>query len=136
MERLCWNEYFKNIALAVSSRSPDPSRKVGAVLVNLDNRLISTGYNGLVAGSDDKIDWTNRKLVQSLVIHAETNCIIYSGIKFKDPLKMYITTSPCRECLKLIASINVIEIFYINEYPDIEIVKEICSFYNIKLIKL
>jgi dCMP deaminase len=136
--RITWDHYFMQMAEVVKLRSPDPRRKVGSVLVNkIDNHLISTGYNGLVSGSNDKIDWNNRELVYSLILHAEVNCILHArNLSKNETLKMYITTSPCKECIKILASMNIKEIYYKDEYRDIQLVEEICNFYNINLVKL
>ena len=40
-----WDTYFHSICIAVSSKSPCLSRKIGAVLVK-DHSIVSTGYNG------------------------------------------------------------------------------------------
>lgn len=40
-----WDSYFHQICLAVASKSPCLSRKIGAVLVR-DHSIVSTGYNG------------------------------------------------------------------------------------------
>jgi len=40
-----WDTYFYNICLAVSSKSPCLSRKIGAILVR-DRSVVATGYNG------------------------------------------------------------------------------------------
>jgi len=40
-----WDSYFHNICVAVASKSPCLSRKIGAILVK-DHSIISTGYNG------------------------------------------------------------------------------------------
>lgn len=134
MGRISWDEYFLKICNVVKLRSPDPTRQVGAVLVGIeDNFLISTGYNGLVSGSNDQIDWSDRTLVHDRIIHAEVNCILHSRNKDKKALKMYITTSPCKECIKLLASNGVSEIYYEDAYRDIILVQDICSFYEIKL---
>lgn len=137
-ERINWNEYFMKMAHIVALRSPDPKRKVGSVLVNQnDNHLISTGYNGLVTGSNDNIDWTNRELVSHIIIHSEMNCILHArNLSKNENLKMYITTSPCKECIKILASMNIKEIYYMDEYRDVQLVKDICNFYGINLIKI
>lgn len=137
MERISWDHYFMQMASVVALRSPDPRRKVGSVLVNkIDNHLISTGYNGLVSGSNDNIDWDNRSHVHNVIIHAEMNCILHArNLSKNETLKMYITTSPCKECIKILASMNIKEIYYKDEYRDIQLVQEICNFYKITLIK-
>jgi deoxycytidylate deaminase len=48
-----WDEYFLNIAKAVSIKSNDPKCPVGAVIVSEDNVVLSTGFNGLARGVHD-----------------------------------------------------------------------------------
>ena len=40
-----WDNYFHSICVAVSSKSPCLSRKIGAILVR-DHSIVSTGFNG------------------------------------------------------------------------------------------
>lgn len=132
-----WNSYFMNICQAVKLRSKDPKKQVGAVLVK-NNRILSTGYNGLKSGVNDNIDWKDRELVHNLVLHAEMNCLLYNTEKNydnEDNMVLYCTLSPCINCVKLIASSHINKIIYTDEYKDIETVKQICNFYNIQLIK-
>lgn len=133
-ERISWHQYFMNIADVVKTRSLDPKTQVGAVLVSLkDNRIISTGYNSVCAGMDDlSIDWTDRDYVHKIVIHAETNAILYAQSKFEDAI-LYSTLSPCKDCIKLLSATKIRKIIYKNEYKDIEQVKELCKFFKIEL---
>jgi len=45
-----WDEYFLNVAKAVSARGDCTRRQVGAVIVDFDKRIVSTGYNGSYPG--------------------------------------------------------------------------------------
>src|SRR5205814_5773759 len=49
-EKPTFDEYYIRIAQAVSFRSSCIKRKVGALIV-LDNRIVSTGYNGTPRGT-------------------------------------------------------------------------------------
>lgn len=129
-----WNEYFMNIAKMVALKSKDIKRQVGAILVSQnDNRILSTGYNGLPSNIDDNIDWHNRNLVHSIIIHAEMNCILYASSKFENSI-LYSTLSPCKDCIKIIAAAKIKKIIYLDEYKDINISKELCKIFNIELI--
>jgi dCMP deaminase len=130
-----WNQYFMNLAKNISLRSKD-KKKVGAVLVSEhNNRILSTGYNGLPANVNDNIDWTNRELVHLLIIHAEMNCILYSNHHFESAI-LYSTLSPCINCIKIISAVNIKKIYFNEYYKDYEKTLEICRIFNIELIKL
>ena len=135
MDRISWDNYFMLIAQQIKLRSPDTHRKVGCVMVSMnDHRIISTGFNGLCQGADDNIDWDDRSLVYSLVIHAETNCILYAQSKFIESI-MYITTSPCKSCIKLIAAAKIKIVYYQEPYKDILEVEKLCEYFKIQLLK-
>lgn len=124
-----------NIAKMISLKSKDTKKQVGCVLVSLNNnRIISTGYNGLPAGINDNIDWSNRKLVHSMIIHAEMNCIIYANNKYENSI-LYSTLSPCKDCIKIIAAAKIKKVVYLHDYKDLEISKQLCDRFSIELIK-
>ena len=130
-----WNEYFINIAKIISLKSKDKKRQVGAILVSEnDNRILSTGYNGLPANTNDNIDWSNRELVHSMIIHAEMNCILYANNKYENSI-LYSTLSPCKDCIKIIAAAKIKKIIYLEEYKDLSISQDLCKKFNIELIK-
>ena len=135
-ERVSWNEYFMNIAQVVKTRSLDTKTQVGAVLVSIkDNRIISTGYNSVCSGMDDSlIDWSDREYVHQIVIHAETNAILYAQSKFEDAI-LYSTLSPCKDCIKLLSATKIRKIIYNDEYKDIDKVRELCNYFKIDLMK-
>jgi dCMP deaminase len=105
-------------------------------LVSLkDNRIISTGYNSVKSGLNDAvIDWTDRDRIKDIVIHAETNAILYSQSKFEDSV-LYITASPCTDCLKLLSATGIKKIVYDIEYKDIVKTTELSKYFNIELVK-
>ena len=84
---ISWDEYFMGVALLASMRSKDPSTTVGACIVNSDNKIISTGYNGSPRGTKNCIDLNECRREKLNIprgqcyemcrsIHAEQNCII------------------------------------------------------------
>lgn len=55
---LSWENFFMATALLMSKRSKDPVSQVGACIVDSDNLIVSTGYNGMPTGcNDDDFPW-------------------------------------------------------------------------------
>lgn len=91
------------MAKLVSTWSKDPSTKVGAVIVDSDNTVISVGFNGLPRRiQDTEQRLTNRDVKLKIIIHAEINAIITA----KRPLNgTTIYTYPfmsCSQCAGMI----------------------------------
>lgn len=133
--RPSWKELFFGIAKLVSQRSKDPHTKVGAVLVK-DNRVIGIGYNGEPKGFRLRFDWSSKEKYD-YVIHAELNAIanansIGANVRGAD---IYLTLSPCHDCMKLLIQHEIHAIYYINDYTDIELTKKIAENANIILKK-
>jgi len=91
------------MAKLVSTWSKDPSTKVGAVIVDSDNTVISVGFNGLprrIQDTDQRLN--NRDIKLKMIIHAEINAIITA----KRPLNgTTIYTYPfmsCSQCAGMI----------------------------------
>ena len=135
MSKPSWDEYFMRIAETVSIRSPDPKYKVGAVIVSLDKHILATGYNGFVAGYDESvIDWSNREVLRPYIIHAEVNAILHAYTKLKDAV-LYVTLSPCSECIKLVATAGIKQIVFKEAYKDYFKVETFCKDHGILLLQ-
>ncbi len=75
-DELSWDELFILQATLIAQKSKDPSTKVGCVIVNDDNVILSTGFNGFPRGIEE--DWKDRwKRPEKYhwVEHAERNAI-------------------------------------------------------------
>ena len=91
-------------------------RKVGALIVK-DKMIISDGYNGTPAGFENVCEDENG-LTKPYVLHAEANAITkidYSSNSSKGAT-MYVTTSPCIECAKLIIQAGIKRVIYSEKY--------------------
>ena len=109
--KLDWNNYFLGIAQAVALKSKDQSTKVGCVLVDSENRVVSQGFNGFVAGCDEsEMSW-ERPLKYALVIHAEANALLYARTNLKGA-RAYVTIAPCENCLKHLLQAGIRNIYY------------------------
>ena len=136
-EYLTWEEHFMGIALVTAARSKDPSTQVGACIADSNNRILSTGYNGLTQGmNDDTFYWNSigeqtgelMKIKNPFVVHAERNAILnYRGSRQDlENSTLYVTWYPCSECTKEIIQAGIKRVVYLGMYSkpeDVEISK-------------
>ncbi len=117
---ISWDEYFMGVALLAADRSKDPSTQVGACIVDGQNRILSTGYNGFPQGcSDDDFPWNRDEALgetkYQFVVHAELNAILNASGKSLAGSKLYVALFPCNECAKAIIQAGVKEVIYLSD---------------------
>lgn len=122
-ERPGWDAYFISIAHAVSARGSCARRKAGAVLVDEDNYVLSTGYNGKAAGLMNCLEspctgarsGSGENLEACEAIHAEVNALL----RCPDTRKVhtaYVTCSPCKSCVDILLGTGCKRIVFLEEY--------------------
>ena len=135
MNRLLWDEYFKQIVLVTKNRSPCERLQVGCLLVR-DNRIISQGYNGFLPGAPhESIVRDNHEMA---TVHAEQNAIAdcaKRGVSCNESIA-YITHYPCIHCCRLLLASGIKEIKYIDDYKNDELVEKFTSQLEIPIYKL
>lgn len=91
-------------------------RKVGALLVK-DRMIISDGYNGTPSGFENVCEDENGK-TKPYVLHAEANAItkVAQSNNSSKGATLYVTTSPCLECAKLIIQSGIKRIVFSEKY--------------------
>ena len=102
MSRPSWDQYFMGLAHYVSVRSHDTETKVGCLITNDSNHIVSMGYNGFCSGTEDENLPTTRPEKYPFMIHAEQNAISNLIVRSSEPLTAYITHLPCYICAKLL----------------------------------
>lgn len=91
-------------------------RQVGALLVK-NKTIISDGYNGTPTGFENVCeDETGH--TYPYVLHAEANAItkIARSGNNSEGATLYVTTSPCIECAKLIIQAGITRVVYSENY--------------------
>lgn len=117
---ISWDEYFMGIALLSAKRSKDPNTQVGACIVNNQNKIVGTGYNGLPIGcNDDEFPWSKQgdflDTKYPYVCHAELNAILNNiGMNLKG-CTIYTALFPCNECTKAIIQSGITEVVYLSD---------------------
>ena len=125
-------EYFMGIAMAVRERADCRGQKVGAVIV-VDDRIISTGYNGTPSGmtncseggcvrcaNRDKRYEPGTAYDLCICVHAEQNALLAAarfGISVQGGT-VYTTTQPCFGCLKEMLQARVKSVYYIHPWAS------------------
>lgn len=138
--RKSWNEYFIELAENVATRGTCDRAYVGCVLVNDENRIVSTGYNGSISGNAhcDEVGHTMRDGHCIATIHAEMNALLYcakDGISVKG-CKAYVTHFPCLNCTKALIQAGISKIYYRHAYRIDDYALELLKKNNIDHIQL
>lgn len=119
---ISWDEYFMGVAILASKRSKDPNTQVGACIVDSNNIILSTGYNGFPYGcSDDEFPWDREgeDTKYNYVVHAELNAILNARGKSLSGAKLYVDLFPCNECAKAIIQSGISQVVYLyDKYAD------------------
>lgn len=91
-------------------------RKVGALLVK-DKMIISDGYNGTPAGFDNVCE-SEDNVTYPYVLHAEANAItkVARSNNSSEGSTLYVSTSPCMECSKLIIQAGIRRVVFSEMY--------------------
>jgi dCMP deaminase len=95
-------------------------RKVGAIIVK-DKMIISDGYNGTPSGFENICEDEN-KTTKPYVLHAEANAItkVAKSNNSSYGATLYVTTSPCMECSKLIIQAGIKRVVFDEKYRIID----------------
>ena len=115
-KQLAIDKRYLKMARIWASNSYCIRRQVGALLVK-DKMIISDGYNGTPSGFENECE-DEHDITKSYVLHAEANAItkVAKSNNSSDGSTLYITTSPCMECSKLIIQSGIIRVVYQEKY--------------------
>ncbi|GAB4390681.1 MAG: cytidine/deoxycytidylate deaminase family protein [Thermodesulfovibrionales bacterium] len=128
-----WDEYFINIAEAVSLRATCLRRRYGAVITQ-KNVIVSTGYNGAASGVRDCLDVGKCTRTELRIphgeryelchsVHAEANAIIRASADELKGAVIYIAgydegargqclSEPCMMCKRMILNAGIGKVVY------------------------
>ena len=107
---------YLRMARIWSENSYCTRRKVGALIVK-DKMIISDGYNGTPSGFENVCELEDGT-TKGYVLHAEANAITKIAKSGNSSLgsTLYVTTSPCLECAKLIIQSGIKRVVYSEKY--------------------
>ena len=123
-----WDTYFLRMSHLAASRATCIRRKVGCVLVDSKNHVVSMGYNGVPTKFDHCIEDvpcmgamapSGTALDECWAVHAEVNAFLH--LTSQDELTAYLTVCPCISCAKMICNSNVKRVVAMEWYAQSEI---------------
>lgn len=136
-----WNDYFFEFAKTAAIRSTCLRAKVGAVIVDEDNRILATGYNGTPSGVNSCKDYGNCYRIENNIpsgtryetcrsIHAEQNAIIQVGRKLCKGSSLYVFghNQVCILCKRFIINAGI-EKVYLKPDENSEVITHFVSDY-------
>lgn len=110
------DQRYLKMALIWAQNSYCKRRQVGALLVK-DKMIISDGYNGTPSGFINNCEDENN-LTFPYVLHAEANAItkVAKSNNSSEGATLYVTSSPCMECSKLIIQAGIKRVVFYDSY--------------------
>tara|TARA_Y100000310_G_scaffold6620_1_gene7429 strand:+ start:29 stop:478 length:450 start_codon:yes stop_codon:yes gene_type:complete len=111
--RIDFDSYCLELAELVAKRATCQRRAVGCVLVDSQNHIVATGYNGVPINflhcTDEPcagVDYPSGEgLDECIAVHAEINALLQ--LRSDDNLTCYLTTTPCVQCAKAICNSKI-----------------------------
>ena len=115
-KQLQLDKRYLRMARIWSENSYCERRKVGALLVK-DKMIISDGYNGTPSGFPNVCE-SEEGVTLPYVLHAEANAItkVARSNNSSEGSTLYVSTSPCMECSKLIIQAGIKRVVFSDLY--------------------
>jgi len=117
-KQLLLDKRYLEMASIWAQNSYCKRRQVGALIVK-DRMIISDGYNGTPSGFENDCEDESNK-TKAYVLHAEANAItkVSKSNNSSEGATLYITTSPCLECSKLIIQSGIKRVVFSDLYHN------------------
>ncbi len=119
-KQMAFDKRYLEMALIWSKNSYCKRRQVGALIVK-GKMIISDGYNGTPAGFENVCE-DEYNVTKPYVLHAEANAItkVAKSHNSSEDATLYVTSSPCMECAKLIIQSGIKRVVYCDRYRKID----------------
>jgi dCMP deaminase len=113
---LKFDRSYLEMAAVWAKNSYCKRRQVGAIIVK-NNMIISDGFNGTPSGFENICEDENDS-TKPYVMHAEANAItkVARSNNSSENSTLYITSSPCMECAKLIIQAGIKRVVFSDNY--------------------
>ena len=132
-KRMSRDEYGLALAKAVSLRADCTRRRVGAVIIDKNNRVVGIGYNGAPPNKDGCLSngacprgtksyaelsagspYVGDGVVACIALHAEENAILHSDRSAREGATIFITHEPCANCRRVLGGSGLWRVVYLT----------------------
>src|SRR5690554_3621362 len=115
-KQMLLDKRYMRMAFIWAENSYCKRRKEGALLVK-EKMIISDGYNGTPSGFENVCE-DEADVTKPYVLHAEANAItkVARSNNSSEGATLYVTSSPCIECAKLIIQAGIKRVVYADAY--------------------
>lgn len=121
LEDESWYEYLFMLSYAVAMKSKDESSKFGAIIVNDNKSIISTGYNSFPRGLNDSVKERQQRPDKYLYFeHSERNAI-YNAARtgaHTEGCTIYTQGMPCADCARAVVQAGIKRIILHQQWAD------------------
>jgi dCMP deaminase len=119
MSRPSLDDTMMDIAGILAQRATCQKLKVGAVITDIDGRIIGSGYNGVPKGMRHCTDFAcpgvgapkGADLCEA--VHAESNALLNCR-EIHHAYAIYTTHAPCMRCVKTLLNTPINQIIFFN----------------------
>jgi dCMP deaminase len=117
-KQMAFDKRYLEMALIWAKNSYCRRRQVGALIVK-GRMIISDGYNGTPSGFENQCEDENNA-TKPYVLHAEANAItkVAKSNNSSQDSTLYVTSSPCMECSKLIIQSGIRRVVFCSKYHN------------------
>ena len=124
------DDFIMSLACLTALRSPDPSTKVGACIINEERRIVGVGFNDFPMKyseqnfkKDFSIEDFKKKYENSenictkypYICHAAENAILNKNSSNLKNCTLFTNILPCNECFKLIIQSGIKKVYYLTK---------------------
>jgi len=135
-----WDSYFLEFTKAIGKRATCDRGKSGALIVDQDRQIVSSGYVGSPTGMPHCDDighvFSSDSKHCIATVHAEQNAIAQAAKRGVSTNKctIYCTMTPCFECAKLIIQSGITRVYCEYDYHASELSKDLFKTTDVELV--
>lgn len=117
---MTWDEKGIGLAKHIATWSKDPSTQAGAVILDGEHRVASLGYNGFPRGVKDLPErLTNREVKYRMVVHAESNALLFARGPVRGGTIYVWPFMPCATCAAKLIQAGIARVVAPPTPPDL-----------------